>query len=80
MTKQDRQMVKIVRAINAGKWTDDLPNWANANLTVTTFDDEHEEASALRAVQTAEAYTVLRLSADGAWDMFSFLRACGLVA
>lgn len=79
MTPQDvRRMVQMVRAIRAGKWTDEPPAWSR-DITATTPLDVDNVASAIRAIQTAEAFILLAHSSDIYFDEMRFLQDCGFL-
>lgn len=73
MTKQHMtRAAQIVKAIGAGKWTDEEPDWA------LLLDTENPEV--YRAVQTAEAFIILFQACNDRFDVQRFLIACGLAA
>lgn len=82
MTKQQRHMASMVRAILAGKWTTDPPDWAPlraaqaADLLQQMSDTD---VALVRAMQTAEAFIILIHAEDSAFDVTSFVRACGFI-
>lgn len=75
-----RRMVSMVRAIRAGKWTHDLPSWAN-HLDVFNLLQEMPEdgADEYRAVQTAETFLLLAHASRFPLDETKFLRDCGFL-
>lgn len=73
-----RRMVQMVRAIRAGKWTNELPSWAQ-RITVMTTDEDEDEANALRAVQTAEAFILLAHMCCPDFNETKFLQDCGFL-
>lgn len=77
MTKQQRAMASMVRAIKAGKWTDELPDWAPIGADCALQIIGEESGNILRAVQTAEAFILLLLADNPRFDVTRFVKACG---
>lgn len=78
MTPADtRRMVSIVRAIRAGKWTNELPDWAPNTLTSISVFSEDDGANELRAIQTAEAFIILGVATSATFNVAQFLHDCG---
>lgn len=73
----------MVRAILAGDWTFDPPDWADSerfDASAAEYDHDSElSARYTRAVQTAEAFIILSQAFNPAFDSARFLQACGLV-
>jgi len=81
MTRQHFQaMAEIVKAINEGEWTSDLPAWAEASNGRYWGNDTNTEDNYRRAVQTAEAFIILSRRFNPLFNQDVFLQACGLKA
>ena len=71
MTRQHFQaMAEIVKAINEGEWSEDLPPWAK----------ETQRAEGDLAVSVAEAFIILSRRFNPLFNQDIFLQACGLKA
>lgn len=95
MNKYDiARMVTMVRAVRAGKWTTELPDWAHKHAETPEGFGLHLGATQvlgglqempsmfvdeLRAVQTAEAFILLAHASDYPFDETAFLRDCGFL-
>lgn len=78
MTPADtRRMVSIVRAIRAGKWTNELPDWAPRGLTAISVFSDEDDLNEIRAIQTAEAFVILGLATSATFNSHQFLHDCG---
>lgn len=69
MTRRHFQaMAEIVKAINEGEWTDELPAWA----------EETQRAEGNLAIAVAEAFIILARRFNPLFNQDVFLQACGL--
>jgi hypothetical protein len=64
----------MVRAILAGEWTNELPDWAQS---VVAYG--YDTYPRVRAVQTAEAFLLLFTAFNPRFKRDRFLKACGLI-
>lgn len=83
MTKRHfEHAAAMVKAIKAGQWTNDLPDWAplrvDGLIEVDTESDGNFDANLLRAVWTAEAFVILFTAFNPLFDVNRFLIACRL--
>ena len=77
MTKKHfEHAAKIVSAILAGEWTNDLPDWADVAKTMPIAEDVTSDY--LRAMWTAEAFILLFAADNTRFDRARFLFACGI--
>lgn len=66
----------MVKAIAAGKWTSDPPEWAER----WDYDDGANTVTPIgRAVQTAEAFIIYFIEVDPTFNQTAFLVSCGLL-
>lgn len=78
--KHFNMMAAMVRAILAGKWTDEAPAWADETRYPLTDSADLDAINYQRAVQTAEAFVILCEQSSNTFQRVRFLRACGLLA
>ena len=78
---------QMVNAIQQGKWTNALPDWALStdwtafsplgHVEIDTEFGGNVDANVLRAIWTAEAFIMLFQQYNARFDRERFLKACG---